>query len=103
MTGARDVAKGHQRSGTLGTPLRLSEDTVPEMIRNRNGSPVAKAVSVEVALTLIEYANERDALRDLAKSARAIAAAPDYDEEAIRDALWAVVDAALKNGAESDG
>ncbi len=51
------------RTGTLGTPLRLSADTVPEMIRNRNGSPVAKAVSVDVALTLVEYANERDAMR----------------------------------------
>lgn len=51
------------RTGTLGTPLRLSADSIPEMIRNRNGSPVAKAISVEVAQTLIEYANERDSLR----------------------------------------
>jgi hypothetical protein len=34
-------------------------------------------------------------VRQLAKSARSVAAAPDYDEMAIRDALWAVVDAAL--------
>lgn len=30
-----------------------------------------------------------------ARAARSIAAAPDYDEEAIGDALWAVVDAVL--------
>jgi hypothetical protein len=37
-----------------------------------------------------------DVLRDLAKRARALAAAPDYDEDAIRDALWALVDAVLE-------
>lgn len=37
-------------------------------------------------------------LRDLAKSAKSVAAAPDYDEEAIRDALWALVDAVLAEG-----
>lgn len=34
-------------------------------------------------------------LRELAGRAKSQAAAPDYDEEAIRDALWALVDAAL--------
>lgn len=34
-------------------------------------------------------------LAELAKTARSQAAAPDYDEEAIREALWALVDAAL--------
>ncbi len=33
--------------------------------------------------------------RELAKRAKSQAAAPDYDEEAIRDLLWATVDAAL--------
>lgn len=36
-------------------------------------------------------ASER--LRELAKLARATSAAPDYDEEAIKAALWAAVDA----------
>ena len=36
-----------------------------------------------------------EALRGKAKAAKSAAAAPDYDEEAIRDALWAVVDEAL--------
>jgi hypothetical protein len=39
--------------------------------------------------------SEQDELRELARSARNTAAAPDYDEEAIRDALWALVDAVL--------
>lgn len=34
-------------------------------------------------------------LISLARAARNAAAAPDYDEEAIRDALWALVDAVL--------
>lgn len=51
------------RGGRLGTPLRLSNDSTPEMIRNYHGSPVAKAISLSVAQTLVEYANERDALR----------------------------------------
>jgi glutamyl-tRNA reductase len=38
---------------------------------------------------------EQDELRELARSARNTAAAPDYDEEAIKDALWALVDAVL--------
>jgi hypothetical protein len=38
---------------------------------------------------------EQDELRELARSARNTAAAPDYDEEAIRDTLWALVDAVL--------
>jgi hypothetical protein len=38
---------------------------------------------------------ELERVREFAKSARSTAAAPDYDELAIKDALWAVVDAAL--------
>jgi hypothetical protein len=41
-------------------------------------------------------------VRELAKSARATAAAPDYDEQAIKEALWAVVDAVLAP-ASADG
>jgi hypothetical protein len=41
-------------------------------------------------------------LRELAKNARAVAAAPDYDEQAIKDALWAVADAALASGQPAD-
>jgi len=44
-----------------------------------------------------------EALREKAKTARAIAAAPDYDEEAIRAALWAVVDEALASLAPQGG
>jgi hypothetical protein len=48
-----------------------------------------------VARAYLKLLTEQDELRELARSARNTAAAPDYDEEAIRDALWALVDAVL--------
>lgn len=54
------------------------------------------------ARTLLDAVRERDQARDAlrqireaAKAARAQAAAPDYDEEAIRGDLWRVVHLAL--------
>jgi hypothetical protein len=38
-------------------------------------------------------------LRELAKRAKSQAASPDYDEEAIRYLLWALVDAVLADDA----
>ena len=48
------------------------------------------------ALRDLEHPKEGD-VRELARRARSQAAAPDYDEQAIRDALWAVVDAVLQS------
>src|SRR5262245_26374576 len=49
--------------------------------------------------TKVDRTQELEQLRELrerAKAAKSQAAAPDYDEEAIRAALWAVVDLALE-------
>lgn len=82
------------RTGKLGTPLRLSNDSRPEMIRNRNGSPVAEAVSLDVALTLIEYANERDALRGYVEEIKKLASDPfASDAVALRACLLAANEA----------
>jgi hypothetical protein len=44
---------------------------------------------------LAEARAQVERMREAASRAKSVAAAPDYDEEAIRDALWAVVDLAL--------
>lgn len=51
---------------------------------------------------LARVQREAAELREAAKRAKSVAAAPDYDEEAIRDALWAVVDLALARGGQTD-
>jgi hypothetical protein len=51
--------------------------------------------AVKLARAHFKLLSEQGELRELARSARNTAAAPDYDEEAIRDALWALVDAVL--------
>jgi hypothetical protein len=54
------------------------------------------AADAEFLLAALRCERERaDEMARLAKAAKSQAAAPDYDEEAIKDALWAVVDAAL--------
>ena len=52
-------------------------------------APVMRAEAAEAQV---------ESLRALAKTAKATAAAPDYDEQAIAEALWAVVEAALLVG-----
>jgi len=46
--------------------------------------------------------SDRAALLEAAKAAKSQAAAPDYDEEAIRDSLWALVDLALARLSSED-
>lgn len=48
-----------------------------------------------LARDVLALADALDAHREAAKAARFAAAAPDYDEEAIRGALWALVDLVL--------
>lgn len=54
----------------------------------------AEAVRARERVRELEAALSR--VREKARSALATAAAPDYDEEAIRCALWATVDEALQ-------
>lgn len=56
----------------------------------------AEAWEAADALAAAEQGAEQlEEVQRLAKRARGFAAAPDYDEESIASALWAVVDAAL--------
>jgi hypothetical protein len=71
-------------------------------IRGRDRSRMKRgdmSLAIDALLAELDAAREQNrllqTLRVKAKTAKSVAAAPDYDEEAIRDALWAVVDAAL--------
>jgi len=44
--------------GRIGVPVRLSNDTRPEIVRNRNGSPVCTAVTVGIAESIVRALNE---------------------------------------------
>lgn len=68
---------------------------------NYYGRPVMDDIRW-LARELARVQREAAALREAAKRAKSVAAAPDYDEEAIRDALWAVVDLALARGGQTD-
>ena len=46
----------------------------------------------ELAEAVLVLCKQAERWRRLAKNAKSIGAAPDYDEEAIRAALWALVD-----------
>jgi hypothetical protein len=75
------------------TPERLAE------IR-ASYEPLAENENWRYARVIVELLDHADELEgrlaeatERAKFARMVAAAPDYDEEAIREALWAVVEA----------
>lgn len=79
------------------------EPEIPELIRAGGSWVGVWPDGRRTPLTQLEHhlADENERLREKARYARAQAAAPDYDEAAIRDALWALVRAAL--GEDSDG
>jgi ABC-type uncharacterized transport system fused permease/ATPase subunit len=58
-------------------------------------SEEAQAALAALLARIEELERAQERLRDLARRAQSQAAAPDYDEKAIRLALWKVVGAAL--------
>lgn len=72
--------------------------TTPSRERFIEAHDAVDALAAELASVRADL----EAMREAARRAKSIAAAPDYDEEAIRDALWAVVDAALAASGQTD-
>ena len=99
-------ACGERRDALTGKPILPARDakkvrfvdwfreTVDELVAAHGDEDVGRIADAEMALYNGLAGGEARELRDLAKRARTVAASPDYDEEAIAAALWAVVEAA---------
>jgi hypothetical protein len=72
-----------------------STDALAADVRKAGGGWLSNATGHEALAELARRAEAHDALREAARAARSQAAAPDYDEEAIREYLWRVVDLVL--------
>ncbi len=88
----------------LAQQLEATEAEVVRLREERDGLAIQLRVEKDIHRKDIEHLRQqRDRLAELARRARKLSSAPDYDEEAIRDALWGLADAALSSLSEQEG